>query len=191
MKIKDLIQESFADIGPAVLVIKTDSRGEQRLIDTNSRNIMGIVRSVADLSRLISPRNVHSRNIVIRIPPEVNSQNPDLIASIQKFAPSLGKTIGKSINVEIMGENKIKENNPGANVNTARSIGADIHSYVEDLGFHLSQHGQDQHALRLKQEIQSMIDDLAGIGYEYDPKSTGYIRPLTLSNKPQQKLGAR
>lgn len=76
----------------------------------------------------------------------------------------------------------------GVNINTARSIARDIHDYVMDLNFHMRQYGNDQHFQRLRAETQSMMQELNDLGYEYDPSSPGYLRPLTVDDQPSTKL---
>lgn len=75
-----------------------------------------------------------------------------------------------------------------SNINTAQSIARDIHTYVQDMNFHLKQHGADQHFQTLRREVQDMIEDLADLGWEYDPDRPNLMVPLTLPNQVDQKL---
>jgi hypothetical protein len=75
------------------------------------------------------------------------------------------------------------EAKPGVNINTARSIAGDIHDHVLDLNVHMRQYGNDQLFQRLRAETQAMMQELNDLGYEYDPGSAGYLRPLTIDSK--------
>ena len=82
----------------------------------------------------------------------------------------------------------IHEINPGVNRNTARSIAADIHGNLDDLQFHVRQYGRDRYYQRVWKEVEDMVQDLANLGWQYDPDSADHMRPMTVTTQPDAKL---
>jgi hypothetical protein len=95
--------ESYRDINTVNLTLRTDpdTPGALRLIDTNSRQLMGLVRSPADITRFMNPRQTHGGAFVIKIPPQVYQENKDLIDNIMKFKSTIEKTFGRKIDFNL------------------------------------------------------------------------------------------
>ena len=185
MRAQEFITEQ-ADARAVTLVIKSsESRpGLYRVIDRATREILGTIRNTADLMRVIDPRRLPGASITIMISPALRRQHADFVAGIEKFVPVIGQQQRRPVTVQDM----TVVHEQGANVNTARSIAGDIHAYIDDINFHIAQYGRDQHFQRLRSEVQSMIQDLESLGWEYDPDRPDHMRPLTLANQPDQKL---
>lgn len=77
------------------------------------------------------------------------------------------------------------------NRNTARALAQDVHANMMDLA-HMQAAGTSVSAggplavRQLRAHTQELLDQLASLGFEYDPKSSEHVRPLTI-NMPATK----
>jgi hypothetical protein len=71
------------------------------------------------------------------------------------------------------------------NYNTARQIAMELHQDLEDLNAIIASGstisaGHEHNRNSLKQSIVQLYTDLQDLGYQYDPLSKDYIKPLTI-----------
>ncbi len=108
MLISDLL-ESFRDIHTVALTLRTDADtpGALRLIDTNNRQLVGLVKSPADFLKLMNPRITHGSDFRIKVPPQVYQDNRGLIDTIIKFGPQIEKQHRRPIKFDL--QQNVKE----------------------------------------------------------------------------------
>jgi hypothetical protein len=92
---------------------------------------------------------------------------------------------GKAINVATK-----KKTNEASQVNlsTAQSLGRDLHDAVLELNELVKSGKKVVELVRLRREILDLYQQLQSLGYDYDPRTSGHIAPLTIDNQPTRKL---
>jgi len=73
----------------------------------------------------------------------------------------------------------------GASYNTARQLAQELHLNIEDLTHIIASGssvgaGNPHNIESLKRDIQNLYSEILDLGYEYNPRSTDLIRPLTI-----------
>jgi len=74
------------------------------------------------------------------------------------------------------------------NLSTAQSLGRDLHDAVLELNELVKSGKKVVELARLRREILDLYQQLQSLGYDYDPKTSGHIAPLTIDNQPTRKL---
>lgn len=92
---------------------------------------------------------------------------------------------GKAINVATK-----KTTNEASQVNltTALALGRDLHDAVLELNEFIKSGKRFSELAQLRQEIQELHQQLQSLGYDYDPNTSRHIAPLTIDNRPTEKL---
>ena len=72
-----------------------------------------------------------------------------------------------------------------ANLNTAKQLAIELHSNIDDLNHIIASGstvaaGNPHNVMSLKNDIASLYNEIMDLGFEYDPKSSQLIRPLTI-----------
>ena len=102
MRFKE-IQETLRDIETVTLTLRTDPEapGVLRLIDSNSRQLIGLIRSPADFVRIMQPRTMHGRGFKIKIPPQAYQDNKELIDNVRRFAQTVSQQQKRPIQFDL------------------------------------------------------------------------------------------
>lgn len=80
------------------------------------------------------------------------------------------------------------------NRNTARALAQDVHANMMDLA-HMQAAGTSVSAggplavRQLRASTQQLLDQLADLGFEYDPRSSEHMKPLTVDMPATTRLG--
>jgi hypothetical protein len=92
---------------------------------------------------------------------------------------------GKAINVATK-----KKTNEASQVNlsTAQSLGRDLHDAVLELNELVKSGKKVVELVQLRREILDLYQQLQSLGYDYDPRTSGHIAPLTIDNQPTGKI---
>lgn len=108
--------ENFQDLSPANLTLRTepDAPNVLRLVDSRTRQLIGMINSPADFSRLIGPRHVHGTNLSIKVPPQVYEQNRTLIDNIIKIKSVLERTYNRPISIDLQSSKPVSEQQDAA-----------------------------------------------------------------------------
>lgn len=102
MKIQQIL-ETYQDLNQRHLVLRTEPDDPQalRLIDRNTRQLLGIVRSPADFTRLMTNKLVPGRSIIVTVPPSVYKDNQSVIDAIQKFSVQISRIQDREIRFDL------------------------------------------------------------------------------------------
>lgn len=102
MRLAELF-ETYRDLVNIKLTLRTDPETPNalRLIDTNSRQLIGLVRSVKDFDHLMHKRNLHGGSFEITVPPQVYQHNQQLIDAIVRFRDVLVRMQGRPITIKL------------------------------------------------------------------------------------------
>lgn len=95
--------ETYKDLVSVKLTLRSDPEtpGALRLLDTNTRQLIGLVRSVRDFDHLMHRKNLHGGSFEIVIPPQVYADNQQLVDSLVRFRDALMRTHGRSITMKL------------------------------------------------------------------------------------------
>lgn len=92
-----LVTELFEAFGrDHRLTLRTDPEtpGALRLIDSESRELISLVRSPADFNRLLTNRRiVPGLNLIVVVPPKVYAEHKQIIDNIVRFSQPLDRAI--------------------------------------------------------------------------------------------------
>lgn len=102
--------ETYQDLINVKLTLRTDPEtpGILRLLDTNSRQLIGLVRSVKDFDHLMHRKNLHGGRFEIVIPPQVYTENQQLIDSLVRFRDALVRSHGRPIVMKLATGQELK-----------------------------------------------------------------------------------
>ena len=88
-------QDAIIPHGHYTLRSDPDTPGALRLINTDTRELVGLVRSPADFLRLANPRTLRGADIEIKVPGAVYQANAQIVQAIERMLPIVQRQQGR------------------------------------------------------------------------------------------------